>query len=132
MQALFEHAMDFGLPDKKSREVFMDLWNETFEDLDKKARSLVLFQMKLSAERRFEDTKGFLTREYEEMRFKNRDDYERIVVEGSCKRCGTGPAVLPYLEYRKRFAAVAPYGSIKLDCRTCNTKGSLIIPNFNL
>jgi predicted lactoylglutathione lyase len=127
MRALVEHAMDLGLHDTRRREDLMHLWNETFEDLDKKTKKLVLFQMKLNTERRLEDTKAYLTREYEEMRFENRNEYERIVVEGKCKKCGVGPVGLTYLEYRKTFAHVGFGEPVLLDCPTCDTVNGLSI-----
>lgn len=86
--------------------------------------------MKLDAERRFQNKKEYFTKEYEEKRFQYRDNYEYIVVEGSCQNCGTGPLVLSYLEYRKGFANVARNDSIKLDCPICDSKDNLVISNF--
>jgi hypothetical protein len=127
MQALFEHVMDLGMRDRKNSQDFMHLWNETFDDLDRRTKMLVLYQMKLNTERRFEDTKVFLTKEYEEMRFEKRNDYERIVVEGECKKCGVGPLALPYLDYRKEYAYAGPTNPILLNCPKCDTENSLSI-----
>ena len=87
--------------------------------------------MKLNTERRFEDNKIFLTREYEETRFRNRNDYQHIVVEGKCKKCGLGPLVLSYLEYRKRYADVGPGKPILLDCPECDSANSLSVLGLN-
>jgi hypothetical protein len=106
MQELFEHVADLGFKDEKIRRDFMDLWNKIFEELDQNIKALVLFQMKLDAERRFQNSKEYLTKEYEEVRFQNRNNYDSIVIEGTCDKCGTGPVILPYLEYRKRFAVL--------------------------
>jgi hypothetical protein len=132
MRELFKRVVGLGLKDERLRKDFMDLWNETLEGLDPKLKALVLFHMKLDAERRFQNSKEYLTKEYEEIRFKNRNNHDRIVVEGTCKKCGTGPIVLPYLEYRKRFALVGLNDLITLDCPICNTKNGLVICNFNI
>ena len=131
MRRLFERAMDFALTDKGAREKLMRLWNQTLQELDEETRVLVLFQMKLNSERRFEDSKMFLTREYEETRFKHRNDYERIVVEGKCKKCGSGPMLLPYIEYRERYANVEPGKPILLDCPKCDNTNSLSVLGLN-
>ena len=64
------------------------------------------------------------------MRFQYRGNYENIVAEGNCEKCGTGPLALSYLEYRNRVANVMHGDSIKLDCPKCGIKDNLIIPNF--
>jgi hypothetical protein len=74
MQELFEHVADLGFKDEKIRRDFMDLWNKIFEELDQNIKALVLFQMKLDAERRFQNSKENLTKEYEEVRFQNRNN----------------------------------------------------------
>jgi hypothetical protein len=132
IQELFTYTVDLGFGDKHTKGKFMTLWNETLDELDPKVKSLVLFQMKLDAEARFQNSKDYLTKEYEEVRFKNRNNHDRIVVEGTCKKCGTGPIVLQYLEYRKIFALVGLNDLITLDCPICNTKNGLVICNFNI
>jgi hypothetical protein len=132
MRGLLERAMDLAVTDKKAREKLVHLWNETLEDLDEETKALVWFQMKSNTERRFEDNKIFLTREYEETRFRHRNDYERIVVEGKCEKCGTGPAVLPFLEYRKRYVYVGPSNPVQVDCPRCESVNGLSIQGLNV
>ncbi|HZC50274.1 MAG TPA: hypothetical protein VE244_14575 [Nitrososphaeraceae archaeon] len=130
MQDLFERVVDLGFEDEDIRRMFFDLWRESLEELGSNQKALVLYQMKLDAERRFQNKKKYFTKEYEEKHFQYRDNYENIVVEGNCEKCGTGPLALSYLEYRKRLAHVARNDSIKLDCPVCSSKDSLIIPSF--
>jgi hypothetical protein len=130
MQDLFERVADLGFEDQDIRRMFFDLWHESLEELEANQKALVLYQMKLDAERRFQNKKEYFTKEYEEKRFQYRDNYEYIVVEGSCQNCGTGPLALSYLEYRKGFANVARNDSIKLDCPICDSKDNLVISNF--
>ncbi|MCC2647387.1 MAG: hypothetical protein K0R16_190 [Nitrososphaeraceae archaeon] len=130
MQDLFERVVDLGFEDEDIRQMFFDLWRESLEELESNQKALVLYQMKLDTERRFQNKKKYLTKEYEEKRFQYRNNYENIVVEGNCKNCGTGPLALSYLEYRKGFANVARNDSIKLDCPICGLKDNLVISNF--
>ena len=87
--------------------------------------------MKLSAERRFEIKKNYLSRSYERERFRHRDDYERIVLEGDYENCKIGSIVIwSYIDYRKKFSSLNRDDPIRLDCGNCNSKNSFIIPNF--
>jgi hypothetical protein len=131
MRDLFEHVMDLDFKEGETRRYFLDLWRETIDELEPEVAALILFQMKLNAERRFQNIREYFTREYEEMHFQNRNDYERIVVEGDCIKCNFQTVIaLPYLDYRKRFSLVTRDDTIKLDCPKCGTKDSLVIPNF--
>src|SRR5215212_3224518 len=130
MSDLFDHVVHLDFKEAETRRYFLDLWREAVEELESNQKALVLYQMKLDAERRFQTRTEYFTKEYEEKRFQYRDNYENIVVEGNCKKCGTGPLALSYLDYRKGFANVVRGDSIKLDCPICGSKDSLVIPNF--
>lgn len=130
MQDLFECVVDLSFEDEDLRRKFFDLWRESLEELESNQKTLILYQMKLNAERRFQNKKKYFTKEYEEMRFRYRDSYENIVIEGNCEKCGTGPLALSYLQYRKGLTHVARNDSIKLSCPICSSKDSLFIPNF--
>jgi hypothetical protein len=133
MQDLFQRVVDLGFEDENMRRNFFNLWRETLEKLGSNQKALVLYQMKLDAERRFQNKKEYLTSEYEEMRFLYRDDYSRIAVEGSCEKCNLqqGSIMLDFLDYREALAHGAPTDSIKTQCPSCSTKDSLVIANFN-
>lgn len=123
--------MDFGLQDKEDRKNFLGLFHETIEELEPEVKDIVLYQMKLSAERRFEIKKNYLSRSYERERFRHRDDYERIVLEGDCENCKIGSIVVwSKIEYRKKFSSLNRDDPIKVDCGNCNSKNSFIISNF--
>jgi hypothetical protein len=86
MAHLFTYIVHLGLKDKEDRQYFLDLWRETIEELDEEVQDIVLYQMKLSTERRFEDNKDYLSKEYEKLRFLYRADHRSIVLEGSCEQ----------------------------------------------
>lgn len=131
MQQLFQKLVDFGLDDKEDRRNFLDLFHETIEELEPEVKELVLYQMKLSAERRFEIKKQYLSRSYERRRFRHRDDYGRIVLEGDCESCKIGSIVVwDYIDYRKKFSSLNRDDPIRLDCGNCGAKNSFVIPNF--
>jgi hypothetical protein len=134
IRELFEHLVDLGFKDEKTRKDFWNIWLETIKELNTKTQQLVLFQIKLDAERRFQNKKEYLTSEYEEMRFLYRGDYSRIAVEGNCEKCNLqqGSVMLDLLDYREALTQhSAPTDSIRTQCPVCSTKDSLVIPNFN-
>ena len=131
MEQLFQILVDFGLNDKEDRRNFLDLFHETIEELETEVKKIVLYQMKLSVERRFEIKKNYLSRSYERERFRYRDDYETIVLEGDCESCKIGSIVIwPYIDYRKKFSGLNRDDPIRLDCGNCGAKSSFVIPNF--
>jgi hypothetical protein len=131
MGHLYQRLLDFGFQAEEDRRTFLKLFHETIEELEPGVKELVLYQMKLTAERRFEFKKRYLSRSYERERFKHRDDYENIVLEGDCESCKMGSIVVwDYIEYRKIFSSLNRKDPIRLDCGNCRAKSSFVIPNF--
>jgi hypothetical protein len=124
--SLLKNTVDFGFKNAEDRKVFFGLWLETLEDLRPDLKEIILYQMKLDVERRFEDKQEYLSRDYEQVRFENRDHSDRIVVQGICKSCNKDSVVvISYIEYRKKFA---DYGDpIKLNCDMCKATDSFSI-----
>jgi hypothetical protein len=86
---------------------------ETLEELNEEVRKLILYSLKISAEKKFENKQEDLTREYEEFRFNLRTDYELIAVQGYCENCkDTQNLALHYKDLTSR----------KVNCPSCNTK----------
>ena len=131
LEQLFYKVMDFGFDDREDRRNFLDLFHETIEELEPEVKDIVLYQMKLSAERKFEIKKNYLSRRYERYRFMYRANYESIVLEGNCENCNVESIVIwSYIDYRKKFSTLNRDDPIRLDCENCKTKNSFIIPNF--
>jgi hypothetical protein len=129
---LLESIYDLAFKDKADRRKFFDLWYENLEEQKPEVKDIFLYQMKLSAERRFFEAKNRqLSRKYEREQFKFRADHEKIVLEGNCEKCKQPTIVVcSYTEYRERFADMDGNDIVKFDCQSCKTKGSCIIPNF--
>ena len=96
-------------------------------------KNCCLFQMKLNAENRYTSKSETYSKEYEESWFENRNDYERIVIEGKCHECKKEYVLVwPYILYRQKYANVE-YGSpIITECPMCGNNDCLLIPNFEL
>jgi hypothetical protein len=128
---LLENVYGFTFKDKSDRKKFLDLWYENLEEQEPEVKDIFLYQMKLSVEKRFEYSVSHFSREYERQRFKHRADHQKIVLEGRCESCKQPTVVIwSYINYLKIFANVEDDDPIRIDCKTCNTKNSGIIPNF--
>jgi hypothetical protein len=115
--------------DKETQTDFTDVFHQAIEGLDQESQKLILYEIKIFAENKFErklQEQTNLTRPYEEFRFKLRSDYERIAVEGYCEHCkGNQTVALHYLDLK-----LSPENEKSVDCPNCNTKGSLLVSSF--
>lgn len=113
-------------------ELFTNLTLEVIQELDKETRKLILHDWKISAENRFKSILENLTihtRGYEEFRFELRSDYEQIALEGYCEVCkGKQSIKLHYSELRKFSGRDG--NNVRMDCPTCKTSNSLLVPDF--
>jgi hypothetical protein len=128
---LFNYAVTVEFKDKEVSKNFLDLYRETIDELNPEVQDIVLYQLKLSTERRFEDKNNYLSKDYEKLRFMFRADHKSIVLEGNCEKCKQRTiTVISYFEYRKRFVLAERDNPIRLDCEICNTKDSYVISYF--
>jgi hypothetical protein len=83
---------------------FIELFYEAIEGLDQESQKLILYEIKILAEKKFKaklEEMTNLTRPYEEFRFSLKGDYKRIAVEGYCKHCKSDQTVaLHYLDLK--------------------------------
>ena len=57
MSDLFYHVVHLDFKEGETRRYFLNLWREALEGLESNQKALVLYQMKLDAERRFQNKK---------------------------------------------------------------------------
>lgn len=109
---------------------FFRLWKQTIEDLKPEARKIVLYQMKLLAEQRFQNANAPLFKSYEKIRFKYRDNFEYIIVGGNCNKCSYYDATpLNYIEYIRSLTHSNDILK-KVECKKCKAKQGILIPKF--
>ena len=127
MTDLLVYIFDSGFRDSQEQMNFLTVWYDLVQVLEPEIQNMMLYRMKLSIERMFENMHD-LTKEYEEFRFKLRGNYQTIALEAYCKKCKVRRNVaLHYLNYVKRFILDAK-NEIRVKCPICNTKDSIIIP----
>lgn len=128
---LLEYGLEFGFLNKEIRKRFSQLENEVLEDLQPEVKDVILHEIKLSVEGRFQQSKGHLSREYEKQRFRLRSEHTKIVLEGCCEKCKQQTIVSwSYIDYREKWVDADEYNNIHFDCPKCNTKDGCIIPVF--
>jgi hypothetical protein len=102
---------------------FVDLWNETLDELNPEARNLVLHHIKLERERRMEDIVEDLA-DFEKTRFESRNRYDEVALEGNCtkcKRCYSNALPLrPYLD----LVNILPSEPVTANCILCKDQKS--------
>jgi len=105
---------------------FIDAFYDTIESLDPDIKKLVLHQIKIVAENRFRYILENIPRQYEELRFGLRSDYERIAAAGYCDSCDCDQVItLHYLDL-KRFSLANGYDT-NWTCPICRSEESLTI-----
>ena len=114
---LFERIVNLAFYSKQSQTEFLKVLYETVEALDKEVKKLVLYNMKLFAERQYENKQQDSTRQYEQFRFDLRRDYERIAVQGYCENCKNKQNLA--LHYSDLISPTANDG-IRVKCPSCN------------
>lgn len=116
--------------DSNTQREFFELWNQTIKELEPDVRQIVLHQLKLNAELRYQKMKAPLSRIYEKVRFQYRANFNYIIVGGDCKICGYCDVIpLEYIEYVRSI--MDPNSIIKiLECKKCKAKDCMIISKF--
>ena len=125
MRELFQRIGVVYNSDIEKAKFFVDLWNETLDELDPESRKLVLYNIKLEIERRMEDRiEGHAT--FEKARFEIRNRYDFVAIEGNCKKCkicfSLGIDLRSYLNVANLF----PTEPVTGDCVKCNTYDSVV------
>jgi hypothetical protein len=86
------------------------------DELDE-VKQLVLYNMKLFAERQYENKQLDSTRQYEKFRFSLRSDHERIAVQRYCENCKSKQNLA--LHYSDLIHPTDNDG-IRAKCPSCN------------
>jgi len=129
MQELQSKALFiFHTKDKEKANIYLDLWDETFNEMELHLQQLLLYKMKVDIEQRMADS-AESPKTYEEARFNLRAYPELLALEGYCKNCNLGypmrTTVRQYLE-RINFLSDEP---IKSECRVCKNI-SVLVPTL--
>jgi predicted metal-binding protein len=99
--------------------LFVDLWNETLDELKSEDKNLVLHHIKFEIERRMEDRVEDLA-SFEKTRFDMGARYNYVALEGNCKICKNCYSLGVELQNYLKIANLLPSEPITGDCVLCN------------
>ena len=124
---LLQELVRLEFKDKDKAVFFLNLWNETLEELDMEVKNLFMYQLKLEIEGRMA-VQVIGTKFYEETHYSHRDRPDLVTLECFCTKCNLFvPAGIRLLQYRKAHAYGKP---ITAECPSCQTPGSLQVPTL--
>lgn len=124
--ALFQRMGVYYIDDEKKSEFFVDLWDETLNEMDPHTKKLLLHYIKLDMERKMLD--GSKNPEnFENRRFELRDRYDMVTVEGVCKNCNSCFSIGIPLQGYLKIANVLPSDPAMTKCVLCHTDDSYVI-----
>lgn len=114
--------------DMKTAELFIELWQETWDELDHESRQKLLHHFKSAIELNM-SSRAYSPEDYEEHRFALRNNLEVLALEAFCRHCGTyNYAVVPLVPYLRR-KKIPRSGPKIVKCAECNEQ-SVEIPNL--
>jgi hypothetical protein len=126
MQALFQRIGVIYNSNINKAVFFVDLWNETLDELEPESRNLVLHHIKLEIERRMEDRAEDLG-SYEKTRFDTRNSYDLVAVQGNCKKCKNCYSIGLEIRSYLKVANLLPSEPIIGKCVLCKIDDSYVI-----
>lgn len=133
---LLSYVLNYVINEAYDRNLFIDLWYESANELDSDSKSIFLYETKLNIEQKVRDNIIGYTKEYEKQWFASRVDYQKIVLEGNCEKCKQPSVViLSHAEHKKLVKNSNIFDRIsrreqKFDCKHCNSKDSCVFTTF--
>jgi hypothetical protein len=112
---------------------YLELWIETLNEMPPIERNLYLYDVKLLFDTKM--GKMAITREYEDARFRFREEVETIALEGSCNNCHIGKTAIvvfhmKIMDYMLQLVNLKD-NNIPMTCPNCKSSGNtLIVPNL--
>jgi hypothetical protein len=118
---------------KKFREKVWNTFIATLNSLDEISRKIILFNEKMSIEKRISEESEFLSREWEELWLKNINDCNKLVLIGICKNCKEShPVLVDYYKYKEKMFLLEHNTPILVgDCDKCKVSDKLLISTWD-
>jgi hypothetical protein len=130
MEHLLLYALEFDFECKHDRKRFLHLQTAVIEKLPPDVKDIVLYEIKLSIERKFQMSRRYLSREYEKQCFRSRANHKTIILEGCCEKCRQYSIVRWSYAYYKEKQIELHNNNIRYHCPKCKIKFGCIIPVF--
>ena len=113
--------------DKEYNQVIVQLWKDSLNELEAPIKAHFLHNFKLELELRMRTKIGDF-RGYEKMRFKTRNNYNIVSLQGICLSCNNYTSLgLELVQYLEEIH-LNPRSNVHLPCPECRTDDNLVIP----
>ncbi len=89
MKELEYSIVIFRTNSAEKAKLYLDLWDEAFNEMTPDIRELLLFNMKIDIEQRMM-TRAMAPQNYEKHRMQNIQKGDLLTIEGYCKNCNLG------------------------------------------
>jgi hypothetical protein len=115
--------------DEKHKNLYLEIWHEAFQELpDDETRNYCLYWLKLQIEGLMERRSPNNLKDFEELRYNLRSNYDTIALEGTCSNCHLPSAVpIKIIEYMNR-ANPSSDNFIVSKCTVCGENSPIELP----
>jgi hypothetical protein len=128
LTGLYSSSAFFLTKDMNKRNLYLDIWDEAFNEMTEKVQELLLFNMKIGIEEQMMYS-AMVPQTYEEYRLKMIQYPTLLTIEGYCKNCNLGyPFAISVLDYHEK-TTLHPNKEIMVECRQCR-KISVYVPTI--
>ena len=118
----------FHTNDAAKGRLYLDLWNETFNEMSPIVQELLLFHMKMEIEQRMMH-RAMAPQKYEKYRMESIHLSPVLTMEGYCRNCNLGyPLLMQILDHHEKTNFL-PNDPIIVECPQCKNN-SLHIPTL--
>lgn len=126
LPGFLQHLMIRSM-DKEYNQVIVQLWKDSLNELEAPIKAHFLHNFKLELELRMRTKIGDF-RGYEKMRFKTRNNYNIVSLQGICLSCNNYTSLgLELVQYLEEIH-LNPRSNVHLPCPECRTDDNLVIP----
>ena len=127
---LKQHMIVLDPKMKDKADQYVKLWFDSLNELDPETKSLFLFNIKTERESEIMFWSSG-PQSYETMRFRYREDYNSIVVEGLCNKCFyVQPRALDIESYLLLSLVRTDQSYVLSRCSHCNDEGMVVLVNL--
>lgn len=128
MEELHTSLKVFHTSNVEKAKLYLDLWDEAFDEMSPSVQELLLFHMKSQIEQKMTD-RAKDPQKYEEYRLKFNHFPTMLTMEGYCEKCNyTYPSLMNVRDYHERTNFL-PNDPILHNCPNCKNM-SLLVPTI--
>lgn len=115
--------------DENHAKLYLEVWQEAFNELpNEETRNYCLYWLKLRIEELMETTPVKNIKDFEELRFDLRSNYDTLALEGTCSNCHLPSAIpIKIIDYMKRVSASLD-SFVVTKCTVCSQNCRIDLP----